>query len=180
MCLNAGVKPAATWPAGDISKIQMGYSRLTTRFSSTSHLLIWTVQPPRGGECVGQWQSSFKEGPDCNRLRKVRRPHGPPEVRAFVDVKQIVPLQHVENPAFCPWRKAGVFIMCSRGAATECSPGREPGVFFRHDLSPVGAKESFSISRPLRGSVSKTTPTPGLRPGLHSVAAPRLNARVHE
>src|SRR5437867_1694079 len=61
----------------------MGYSRLTTRFSSTSHLLIWTVQPPRGGECVGQWQSSFKEGPDCNRLRKVRRPHGPPEVRAY-------------------------------------------------------------------------------------------------
>src|SRR6267142_528642 len=61
--------------------------------------------------------------------------------------------------------------MNSRGAATECSPGREPGVFFRHDLSPGGAKESFAPS----GLRSRTTPTPGLRPGLHSVAAPRLN-----
>src|SRR5207253_4086003 len=70
--------------------------------------------------------------------------------------------------------------MSSRGAATECSPGREPGVFFRHDLSPRGAKESFAPS----GLRSRTTPTSGLRPGLHSVAAPRLNtaqvlARAH-
>ena len=64
--------------------------------------------------------------------------------------------------------------MDSRGAATECSPGRKPGVFFRDDLSPAGAKDSFA----LRGWCTKTTPTPGLRPGLHSVAAPRLNTGV--
>src|SRR6267142_1600039 len=34
--------------------------------------------------------------------------------------------------------------MDSRGAATECSPRRKPGVFFRDDLSPVGAKDSFA------------------------------------
>src|SRR6267378_367632 len=64
--------------------------------------------------------------------------------------------------------------MVSRGAATECSPGREPGVFFRHDLSPVGAKECSESFAPT-GLRFKTAPTPGLRPGLHSVAAPRLN-----
>jgi len=62
----------------------------------------------------------------------------------------------------------------SRGAATECSPGREPGVIVRHDLSPVGAKESSESFAP-PGLHSKMTPTPGLRPGLHSAAAPRLN-----
>ena len=61
--------------------------------------------------------------------------------------------------------------MNSRGAATECSPGRKPGVFFRDDLSPGGAKDSFAPP----GLCSKTTPPPGLRPGPHSVAAPRLN-----
>jgi len=54
--------------------------------------------------------------------------------------------------------------MNSRGAATECSPGREPGVFFRHDLSPGGAKESFGIFRP-----------PGLR--LRNDTYPGLGAR---
>src|SRR2546426_4421895 len=67
--------------------------------------------------------------------------------------------------------------MVSRGAATECSLGREPGVFFRHDLSPVGAKECSESFAPT-GLRFKTAPTPGLRPGLHSVAAPRLNTDV--
>src|SRR2546428_996960 len=72
--------------------------------------------------------------------------------------------------------------MNSRGAATECSPGREPGVFFRHDLSP--GRKSLSESFAPSGLRSRTTPTPGLRRGLHSVAAPRLNtaqvlARAH-
>src|SRR5258705_1585988 len=66
----------------------------------------------------------------------------------------------------------------SRGAATECSPGREPGVFFRHDLSPVGAKECSESFAPT-GLRFKTALTPGLRPGLHSVAAPRLNPGLH-
>src|SRR5437899_4743124 len=61
----------------------------------------------------------------------------------------------------------------SRGAATECSPGARAGVIVRHDLSPVGAKESSESVAPT-GLRSKTTPTPGLRPGLHSIAAPRL------
>src|SRR6266403_678539 len=68
--------------------------------------------------------------------------------------------------------------MVSRGAATECSPGREPGVFFRHDLSPIGAKECSESFAPT-GLRFKTAPTPGLRPGLHSVAAPRLNPGLH-
>src|SRR5207244_12540126 len=80
---------------------------------------------------------------------------------------------------FPPRRRGGVYTpkyapMNSRGAATECSPGREPGVFFRHDLSP-GAKESFGIFRPSGAPCQKTTSTPGSRPGPHSVAAPRLN-----
>src|SRR3989442_7767549 len=64
--------------------------------------------------------------------------------------------------------------MNSRGAATECSPGREPGVFFRHNLSPGGAKESSESFAP-PGLRCKRQLPPGLRPGLHSVAAPRLN-----
>src|SRR6266446_2479807 len=53
--------------------------------------------------------------------------------------------------------------MNSRGAATECSPGREPGVFFRHDLSP-GAKESFGVFRPFGAAFPNDT-YPGLAPG---------------
>src|SRR3989454_10023553 len=64
--------------------------------------------------------------------------------------------------------------MNSRGAAAECSPGREPGVFFRHNLSPGGAKESSESFAP-PGLRCKRQLPPGLRPGLHSVAAPRLN-----
>src|SRR6267378_4042625 len=54
--------------------------------------------------------------------------------------------------------------MNSRGAATECSPGREPGVFFRHDLSPRGAKESFGVFRPFGAAFPNDT-YPGLAPG---------------
>ena len=54
--------------------------------------------------------------------------------------------------------------MNSRGAATECSPGREPGVFFRHDLSPRGAKESFGVFRPF-GAAFPNDSYPGLAPG---------------
>jgi len=52
--------------------------------------------------------------------------------------------------------------MNSRGAATECSPGREPGVFFRYDLSPGGAKESFGFSAP--GAAFRNDTYPGLAP----------------
>src|SRR6266850_7227355 len=51
--------------------------------------------------------------------------------------------------------------MNSRGAATECSPGRKPGVFFRDDLSPVGAKNSFAPT----GLVCQNDTYPGLAPG---------------
>ena len=51
--------------------------------------------------------------------------------------------------------------MDSRGAATECSPGRKPGVFFRDDLSPVGAKDSFAPT----GLVCQNDTYPGLAPG---------------
>jgi len=53
--------------------------------------------------------------------------------------------------------------MNSRGAATECSPGREPGVFFRYDLSPGTAKESFGIFRP-SGAAFRNDTYPGLAP----------------
>src|SRR5437879_7075522 len=43
-----------------------------------------------------------------------------------------------------------------------------------NESAPEVRKISKILS-PLRGLKSKTTPTPGLRPGLHSVAAPRLN-----
>src|SRR5881296_1600419 len=49
----------------------------------------------------------------------------------------------------------------SRGAAIECSPGRKPGVFFRDDLSPVGAKDSFAPT----GLVCQNDTYPGLAPG---------------
>ena len=54
--------------------------------------------------------------------------------------------------------------MNSRGAATECGPGREPGAFFRHGLSPGGAKESFGIFRP-SGAAFRNDTYPGLAPG---------------
>src|SRR6266403_4116596 len=51
------------------------------------------------------------------------------------------------------------------------APGVSPGLVSFWHTSPVGAKESFAPTG-LRSSRKKT---PGLRPGLHSVAAPRLN-----
>src|SRR5438445_10976587 len=54
--------------------------------------------------------------------------------------------------------------MNSRGAATECSPGSQPGVFFRHDLSSGGAKESFGVFRPFGAAFPNDT-YPGLAPG---------------
>ena len=71
------------------------------------------------------------------------------------------------NPAMKP---ASAF---SRGAATECSPGRKPGVGVVLECSPRGAKDSEDFLAPtaLRWYRKKS---PGSRPGLHSVAAPRL------
>ncbi len=54
--------------------------------------------------------------------------------------------------------------MNSRGAATECSPGREPGVSFDTISAPEGRK-SLSESFALRGCGSGTTPTPAWAPG---------------
>src|SRR6267378_5891604 len=60
----------------------------------------------------------------------------------------------------------------SRGAATECSPGRKPGGSCRLQRGPGGKKDSEDSFAPgLRLCRKKT---PGSRPGLHSVAAPRL------
>src|SRR6266478_8951875 len=61
----------------------------------------------------------------------------------------------------------------SRGAPTECSPGRKPGVGVVLECSPRGVKDSEDFFAPtaLRWYRKKT---PGSRPGLHSVAAPRL------
>src|SRR5262249_20362984 len=79
-----------------------------------------------------------------------------------------------------PFQGCGVQIVArsvshlSPGAALEC-PGRKPGVFSRGNrTSTVGATDSLELFRPY-GAQPKTTPDPGLRPGLHSVAAPRLN-----
>ncbi len=68
--------------------------------------------------------------------------------------------------------------MNSRGAATECSPGREPGVFCQHDLSPGGAKESFGIFRP--GAAFRNDTYPALAPGaiLCRRSAAEYRARV--
>src|SRR6266446_1341991 len=48
------------------------------------------------------------------------------------------------------------------------------GCIWLNESAPEVRKISKTLS-PLRGLKSKTTPTPGLRPGLHSGAAPRLN-----
>ena len=61
----------------------------------------------------------------------------------------------------------------SRGAATECSPGRKPGAGVVSERSPGGAKDSERLFRP-SGAEIVSKETPGSRPGLHSVAAPRL------
>jgi len=66
----------------------------------------------------------------------------------------------------------------SRGAATECSPGRKPGVGAVLKRSPVGAKDSEHSFAPT-GLRSCRKKTPGSRPGLHSVAAPRLTIAAY-
>src|SRR6266704_114778 len=69
------------------------------------------------------------------------------------------------------------------------APGASPGISALSSVSTVGATDSVSYwlrpvglaFAPLIGSFAptgldlKTTSSPGLRPGLHTVAAPRLN-----
>src|SRR6267142_2646343 len=65
----------------------------------------------------------------------------------------------------------------SREAATECSLGRQPGVNGCAGSSPEGAKdinELEEILRPFRGWDLDAIFIHGLRPWLHSCAAPRL------
>jgi len=62
----------------------------------------------------------------------------------------------------------------SRGAATECSPGRKPGVGVVPERSPGGAKDSERIFRPGAEILSKENP--GLAPGATLC---RRSAAVH-
>src|SRR2546426_606196 len=52
----------------------------------------------------------------------------------------------------------------SRGAATECSPGRKPGVGVVSERSPGGAKDSERLFRP-SGAEIVSKENPGLAPG---------------
>src|SRR5213593_3350938 len=52
----------------------------------------------------------------------------------------------------------------SRGAATECSPGRKPGVGVVPERSPGGAKDSERLFRP-SGAEILSKENPGLAPG---------------
>src|SRR5207249_11744922 len=52
----------------------------------------------------------------------------------------------------------------SRGAATECSPGRKPGVGVVSERSPGGAKDSERLFRP-SGAEIVSKENPGLTPG---------------
>ena len=63
----------------------------------------------------------------------------------------------------------------SRGAATECSPGRKPGVGVVLVHQPRRGERLF---RPY-GAEILSKENPGLRPGLPSVAAPRLFMATH-
>ena len=65
--------------------------------------------------------------------------------------------------------------MFSRGAATECSPGRKPGVGVVLAHQPRRGERVFR----LYGAEIVSKENPGLRPGLHSVAAPRLFMAAH-
>src|SRR6267142_1433113 len=62
--------------------------------------------------------------------------------------------------------------MNSRGAATECSPGREPGVSF-DTISAPGERVFRNLSPSGAAVPERHLPRAG-RPGLHSHAAPRL------
>src|SRR5256885_17183950 len=52
----------------------------------------------------------------------------------------------------------------SRGAATECSPGRKPGGGVILERSPGGAKDSERLFRP-SGAEIMSKENPGLAPG---------------
>jgi hypothetical protein len=75
--------------------------------------------------------------------------------------------------------KAGRRALSSRGAATDCSPTRERGVY-RHVNCQLRRSVRFrrQILRPCRGWNSKQTISTGLRPWLQSVAAPRLRRLI--
>ena len=53
----------------------------------------------------------------------------------------------------------------SRGAATECSPGRKPGVGVVLDFKPRRGERIFEIFCPSGADSFNRTETPGLRPG---------------
>src|SRR6267142_1344585 len=72
----------------------------------------------------------------------------------------------------CPNSDYGQEIAAERRQSV--APGASPGFSFDTISAPEGRK-SLSKSFAPPGLRSGTTPTPGLRPGLHSVAAPRLN-----
>src|SRR2546426_8927782 len=63
----------------------------------------------------------------------------------------------------------------SRGAATECSPGRKPGVGVVSERSPEGAKDSERLFRP-SGTEIVSKENPGLAPGATLC---RRSAAVH-
>ena len=75
----------------------------------------------------------------------------------------------------CEYSAYGPAHVISRGAAAECSRGREPwGNVVATLESPGGAEEgSASALAPLRG-FGRWSSSQGSRPGLHSCAAPRL------
>src|SRR6266850_6529253 len=72
----------------------------------------------------------------------------------------------------CPNSDYGQEIAAERRKSV--APGASPG--FSFDTISAPGRKSLSESFAPSGLRSRTTPTPGLRPGLHSVAAPRLNA----
>src|SRR6267142_3311745 len=72
----------------------------------------------------------------------------------------------------CPNSDYGQEIAAERRQSV--APGSRPG--FSFDTISAPGRKSLSESFAPSGLRSRTTPTPGLRPGLHSVAAPRLNA----
>src|SRR2546428_426263 len=63
----------------------------------------------------------------------------------------------------------------SRGAATECSPGRKPGLGVVPERSPGGAKDSERLFRP-SGAEIVSKENPGLAPGATLC---RRSAAVH-
>src|SRR5439155_11990868 len=69
----------------------------------------------------------------------------------------------------------------SRGAAVECSPGRQPGVNVPGSWSPGGTKRFNTICRP-SGASELATPSPGLTPGAtfcrRSAAIKRCSCRT--